>query len=61
MAFRRRIKQYSRIIVLFGEAFGCLIINFWLIETGHYRWPLVVFVAFLVGMPLIVRRLDCLP
>jgi hypothetical protein len=52
-----RVKQYSRIIVLFGSAFGCVAINFWLITTGHYRWPLVVLVACLVGTPLVMRKL----
>jgi hypothetical protein len=57
MAFLQRIKLYSRIIVLVGSAFGCFIIIFWLINTGHYRWPLIVLVAYLVGTPLILRKL----
>ena len=61
MTFLLRIKHYSRIIVLFGSAFGCFIIDFWLIKTGRYPWPLVVLVAFLVGTPLIIRRLPPVP
>lgn len=51
------MKRYSRYIVFFGSAFSCVLINFWLIITGHYPWALVVLVAFLVGTPLIVRKL----
>jgi len=51
------IKRYSRLIVLFGGAFACLAINFWLITTRHYRWPLVVFVAYLVGVSVVIRKL----
>jgi hypothetical protein len=51
------MKRYSRLIVLFGGGFACVAINFWLITTGHYRWPLVVLVAYLVGVPLVIRKL----
>jgi hypothetical protein len=51
------MKRYSRYIVFLGSAFACVAINFWLITTGHYRWPLVVLVLCLVGTPLIVRKL----
>ena len=51
------MKQHSRIIVLLGSGFACVAINFWLITTGHYRWPLVVLIACLVGVPLVIRRL----
>jgi hypothetical protein len=52
------MKRYSpALIVLFGGAFLCVAINYWLITTGHYRWPLVVLVAYLVGTPLIIRKL----
>ena len=51
------MKRYSRLIVLFGGAFGCVAVNVWLIETGHYRWPLVVVVAYLLGTPLIIMKL----
>jgi hypothetical protein len=51
------MKRYSRLIVLFGGAFVCVAVNFWLITTGHYRWPLVVLVAYLVGVPLVIRKL----
>jgi hypothetical protein len=51
------MKRYSRFIVLFGGAVACVAINFWLITTGHYRWPLVVLVAYLVGVPLVIRKL----
>jgi len=51
------MNQYSRIIVvLFDGAFAVVAINFWLITTGHYRWPLAVLVAYLVGAPLIIRK-----
>lgn len=51
------MKRYSRFIVLFGGAFACVVINFWLITTGHYRWPVAVLVAYLVGVSLIIRKL----
>jgi hypothetical protein len=51
------MKLYTRLIVLFGGAFGCVAINFWLITTRRYRWPLVVFVAYLVGMSVIIREI----
>ena len=51
------MKRYSRLIVLFGGGFACVAINFWLIMTGHYRWPLVVLVAYLVGAPWVIKKL----
>jgi hypothetical protein len=51
------MKRYSRLIVLFGGAFACVAINFWLIRTGQYRWPLVVFVVYLVGVSVVIRKL----
>jgi hypothetical protein len=51
------MKRHSRLIVLFGGAFACLAITFWLITTRHYRWPLVVFVAYLVGVSVVIRKL----
>jgi hypothetical protein len=51
------MKRYSRLIVLFGGAVACVAINFWLVTTGHYRWPLVVFVAYLVAVSVVIRRL----
>lgn len=51
------MKRYSRLIILFGGAFGCIAINVWLIKTGHYRWPLVVLVVYLLGTPLLIRKL----
>jgi hypothetical protein len=53
----QQMKQYSRIfVVLFGVACAVVAINLWLITEGHYRWPLVVLVAYLVGAPLIIRK-----
>ena len=51
------MKRYSRLMVLFGGAFACVAINVWLIETGHYRWPLIVLVAYFGGVALVMRRL----
>jgi hypothetical protein len=51
------MKRHSLLIVLFGGAFACVAINFSLIMTGHYRWPMVVFLAYIVGVPLIIRKL----
>lgn len=38
--------RYSRIIVLLSVSIACVGINFRLITTGHYRAPLLVFLAF---------------
>ena len=54
---RSPMRRYSRYIVLFGGAFGCVAVNAWLIKTGHYRWPLVVLFAYVFGAPLIIRKL----
>lgn len=51
------MKRHSRVIVFFGCVFGCVAINSWLIMTGHYRLPVVVLVACLVGTPLIIWKL----
>jgi hypothetical protein len=53
----RPLQRHSRVIIIFGMAFACVGINFWLLMTGHYRWPLFVLIACLVGVPLIIRKL----
>jgi hypothetical protein len=49
--------KYSRLIVLFPISFACVAINYRLVTTGHYRAPLFVFLACLIAVPLIFRRL----
>ena len=51
------MKRYSRLIVLFGGSFGCVVVNMWLVLTGHYRLPFIVLLACLVGIPLVIRKL----
>src|SRR6185437_6144240 len=51
------VKRYSRPIVLLGGSFACAAVTFWLIWTGHYRLPFFVLVAFLVGIPLVMKKL----
>ena len=49
--------KYSKLIVLFSISFACVAINYRLVTTGHYRAPLFVFIACLIAVPLIFRRL----
>lgn len=51
------MKRYSRLIVLFGGSIACVVLNMWLILTGHYRLPLFVLIACLIGIPLVIRKL----
>lgn len=51
------MNRYSRLIVLFGGSFLCVMVNMWLVLTGHYRLPFFVLLACLVGIPLIIRKL----
>ena len=49
--------RVKRTLVIVGGAFACFTINVVLLLTGHYRSMGVVLVSYLVGIPLIVRKL----
>jgi len=51
------VNRYSRLIVLFGGSFLCVMVNMWLVLTGHYRLPFFVLLVCLVGIPLVIRKL----
>jgi len=51
------MKRHARLLVLFGGSIACVAVNVWLGSTGHYRLPAFVFLACLIGLPLIMRKL----
>jgi hypothetical protein len=40
-----------------GGSLACVLLNLWLVSTGHYRLPLFIFLAFIIGLPLVIRKL----
>lgn len=49
--------KHSRILILLFVSFACVGLNFWLVTTGHYRLPLLVFVAAVGLVVLAFRKL----
>lgn len=42
---------------MLGGSLACVLLNIWLVSTGHYRLPLFVFLAFIIGITLVIRKL----
>lgn len=49
--------KYARILILLTGSAACVGLNFWLVTTGYYRLPLFVFIAFILVVPLLFRKL----
>jgi len=47
----------SRILVLICGSLACVTLDYWLVTTGHYRLPLFLFVAFVLAITLVFRKL----
>ena len=50
-------KAYSRTLLLIGGGSAVVAVNYWLVTTGHYRLPLLVFAGFFVFTWLSFRKL----
>jgi hypothetical protein len=49
--------EKSRIVVLLCGSFAVVALNYRLVTTGHYRLPLFVFLAFVLAITFIFRKL----
>jgi len=53
-----QLTKHSRILVLVSVSFACVALNYWLITTGHYRLPLLVFIGAIALIMLALRKLS---